>query len=47
MEITIKQPKKCLVNSWSAGNCTVKNVSRHNSYHGSVDGISMDNLSVT
>lgn len=34
------QARKCLVNSWSEGYCTRKNVSRHISNHGVDVGIS-------
>lgn len=46
VDSTIKQPKKCLVNSWSDCDWTDKNISRHCSNHGSPIGISMNVWSV-
>lgn len=40
LDSTIRQLKMCRVNSWSTGNWTLRNVSRHCSNHGSVTGIS-------
>lgn len=40
LDSTIKQLKKCLVNSWSDGYWTDKYSSRHCSYHGSAIGMS-------